>query len=317
MRYDPDAALCSHLVHYQDKACIPLDADVSPRRLSAVSLYSLAFIRRLYSTHPTIMQPSSSCRRHLSGHFIAPAILAAAVLWPLDASAATAQEVSATVRRQVAAQPADGPAILEKNLRALPENERTRYASGALASSLDGVEKNSDRVLHHYEAAVAAAPTAVLGLMEVAHRAAPDRIVEITEIALEQTTRKAPRRKRDFKDVVPPGERDFKGGRDAADAYEGREDLVSSILNKAIALAPDQRSALLGLVRGMYPTSFADRVFASIGGVALAPGFALGGGALGGTINPANIGGSASGGGSDNKGGVKAPAEPDDVSPSE
>ena len=219
-------------------------------------------------------------------HFVVPFCIASAILSPLNGTAAAAERVSANRR------PAQSPMVLEKNLRAMPENDRTRHASRALASSLEGVDKNSDQVLHLFEASVAAAPKAVLALMEVAHRAAPGRIVEITEIALEQTTRKSPRRKRDFKDIVPPGERDFKGGRDGADDHQGREDQVASILNKAIALAPDQRGALTSLVAGMFSPAFSERVFASIGGVVLGSGGLGGTAALSGTINPANIGGS-------------------------
>ncbi len=203
---------------------------------------------------------------------------AGVTLSPLVASAATAQEVSTTVRREVAARPDEGPAILNRNLRALPAGERTRFATSAYAASLEGVPRNSDRVVSLFDGAVSAAPQAVLGLMEVAHRAAPDRIVEITEIALKHAGGRGP--EPDFK-----GERDYKGA-----------NMSDQIVAKAIELAPGQRLALTRLLGGGV----------SGGGLVIGPAI-ISGAAISGTINPANIGGNV----------IVVDAPSEEVSPSE
>lgn len=190
--------------------------------------------------------------------------IALAILHPLGASAASTttrvQVVSDAIRQQIAAKPSDAPAILEANLRELPENERLRLASGAYAATLEGVEKNADPVLRLFEKGVTVVPRAVVGLMEVAHRGAPDRILEVTEIAIRQVT------------------------------TLGMEDLVPAITAKAIGLAPGQRDALTRLAMSMTSPSLRQRILNMLGGAEGNDDPALNS-ALRGTINPANVGG--------------------------
>jgi hypothetical protein len=204
--------------------------------------------------------------------------------------AATSQEVAATVRRQIAAKPADGPRILNRNLSALPETQRSPYAASALAAALEGVEKNSDRVIELYAAAVKAAPRAVLSLMEVAHRAAPDRIVEITRIALESVPGL---RHGDGKEILSPDGKAVAvaGGPDTRqDGLNASERAAAAILAKALALAPGQQLALTQLVAGMFPGALGARII-ELGLGFGRNGIVLGNEILGHTINPANIGG--------------------------
>ncbi len=185
---------------------------------------------------------------------------ALAILLPVTGSTATLEEVTSAVRKQVAAKPAEVAAILEKNLRDLSSREQLRYASAVYAAALEGVEKNSDRVLQLFEKAVATVPRAVLGLMEVAHRAAPDRILDITEIAIRVA------------------------------AAAGMEELVPSIVAKAVSLAPDQRAALTRLSLGMVPPGLADLILKAVAEALSSPG-TVGGSAINGTMNPSNVGG--------------------------
>lgn len=208
------------------------------------------------------MQKTPTILRQITSHIGTRVCIASAVFCPLNGFSATVQEVSATIRQQVLAKPADAPAILEKSLRELPEGERLRYASAAFAAALEGAEKNSDRVLRLFEKAVAAAPKAAVGLLEVAHRAAPDRILELTEIAIRQVT------------------------------ALGLEELVPAIVAKAVALAPGQRVALTRLALGMVPATLGERILDALAAALTGPGAAGRGAGLGGTINPANIGGS-------------------------
>jgi hypothetical protein len=134
-------------------------------------------------------------------------------------------------------------------------NGSTGGASAAYARSLQGVAKNSNQVLDLFREAVRKQPQAVLSLMEVAHRAAPDRCVDVARIALEEA------------------------------APDGNNEAVSKILAKAISLCPEKRTALEKLSRELY----ADRSSGILEGVRIILVGAPSG--LGSSINPANIGG--------------------------
>jgi hypothetical protein len=156
--------------------------------------------------------------------------------------------------------------------------------------------------------------------MEVAHRAAPDRIVQITEIALRhaappgsfKTVSARGKRggERDYKGSV--GERDFKDTRDYKGdiGREGWEDAASAIVAKAMELAPDQRDALARLLYDLFPGALAARL-ENASYALLGPGTPIGVALLSGTMNPANIGGSV------NALGNNPPDNPPVVSPAE
>ncbi len=211
--------------------------------------------------------------------------VATALLQPLAASAATMQGVSTSVRNEVAARPANAASVLEKHLRSLSPDERQRFAAGALAAALEGAGQDPkgqdcDRVLELFKRALATAPRAVLGLMEVAHRACPDSIAQITEAAIRQVQ------------------------------AAGLAELVPAIVARAVALAPDQRAELVRLALTLAPPNLGERILDAVTGLVEGRGGSRGVG-IGGTINPANIGGSNQSGDNANnspdKGNVNSP----------
>jgi hypothetical protein len=160
---------------------------------------------------------------------------------PQIASAVTGEQTVQRVRKEVAANPSQGPTILKKRLGELSQQERTRYAAAALAAAIEagGARdykeykggRDCDYVLRLYRAAVAASPRSALALMEVAYRVCPENLVAYRDIAVQEAR------------------------------AAGLNDLAAAILAQADFLAAGDTRAVVVL------------------------------GPLGGTINPANVGG--------------------------
>ena len=127
---------------------------------------------------------------------------------------------------------------------------------------MKGIGNNPDRALQLFAKAVALAPRAVVALMEVVHRAAPGKVVQITELAIQQVK------------------------------AAGLEELVPAIVARAVAFAPELRAELVRVALGLVPPTLGERILDAVSRAiagAETPASASG---LGGTINPANIGGS-------------------------
>src|SRR5687768_5502756 len=97
-----------------------------------------------------------------------------------QAAAATGEQTVERVRKEVAANPRNGPAILQRRLNELPVGERTKYAAAALAAAIevpagdgksDYKSSDCDQIMRLYRAALAASPRSALALFDVAYRA--------------------------------------------------------------------------------------------------------------------------------------------------
>jgi hypothetical protein len=178
-------------------------------------------------------------------------------------SAAAPEDAFAKIQKEVASKPAKAADILKHELESLSPTDRQRLASGVLASVLKGVDKPTcDQVRDLFKVAVTAVPKSATALLDVAFQACPSSIAAFTEIAIR------------------------------AVQAAGLADMIPSIVARAVALAPNQQTALTRLALALAPESLADRIVNAIAAALAQSGRNEGGlGALGGTINPANIGG--------------------------
>jgi hypothetical protein len=160
----------------------------------------------------------------------------------------TGEQTVERVRKEVAAKPSQGPAIIKKRLADLPERERTRYAAAVLAAALETPARDyksdykgdvCDHIMRLYRAALSASPRSAVALMQVAYDACPENLAAIRDSALQETK------------------------------AAGLDNMSDAIIAQANALA-----GVSGLAEGSLRAT-----------PVLGP--------LGGTINPANIGGAS------------------------
>jgi hypothetical protein len=180
------------------------------------------------------------------------------------ATAADPGQIFSNVQQQVAAKPGNAGAILQRELHALPPAEWQRLAAGIFAATLAGLDKpNSAKVRALFKIAVEASPRSAVALLEVAFRADPSSLLEFTRIAI------------------------------AAVRAAGMPELIPAIVARAVELSPEQRAALTQLALAGAPPALARAILdAIVAALANRGGGKSGLGVLGGSINPANIGGS-------------------------
>lgn len=121
-------------------------------------------------------------------------LVVATIAAPQQASAASGEQTVQRIRKEVAANPSNGPTILKNRLGELSETERTKYAASALAAALEtpsadyrgGPRRDCDRVMRLYRVVVATSPRSAVALLDVAYRACPERLSAFRDIALQE-----------------------------------------------------------------------------------------------------------------------------------
>lgn len=179
------------------------------------------------------------------------------------AAAADPTQVFASVQQQVAAKPGNAGAILDRELHALPPAERQRLAAGLLAAALGSLDKPScAKVRSLFKTAIEASPRSAVALLEAAFRTDPACLQDLTRIAI------------------------------AAVKAAGLPGLLPAIVARAVELSPNERAALTQLaLEGASPSLAREILDAVIAALSNGRGGRSGLGALGGSMNPANIGG--------------------------
>src|SRR5687768_7455607 len=118
-------------------------------------------------------------------HLLFGAALVLGSIGAPQAAAATGEQTVERIRKEIAANPRNGPAILQKRLNELPVGERTKYAAAALAAAIevpagdgksDYKSDDCDHIMRLYRAALAASPRSAMALYEVATRACPQNM---------------------------------------------------------------------------------------------------------------------------------------------
>ena len=197
--------------------------------------------------------------------------------------AADAEKTFAAVQQQVSAKPGQAGQIVKTTLDALPKGERRRLAAGIFASTLKGLGKPSlSEAVKIFKIVFDASPDSGVALLVAAHEVLQER----PRWRRSRRTSASRRTRPAFPSHLAP----FLETAVKAALAAGRADLIPYLVAEAVILVPDQRVGLTELAIGLVPEPMRPRILDAI--ARLGPGGFLGSPALGGTINPGNVGGS-------------------------